>query len=472
VERYPGRATGTVTANRPSIVWITLDSVRADHTTIDGYRRETTPNLEALATDGTASSNCFAHSNATLRSSASILTGMEPSRHTVGMGSSRLPDEVQTVPERFAEVGYKTACLSRNSHLSEATGLDRGFDRFEWLSASTLLEVAGIRTTLSYLRNIRKHSAGFTLNPAKHATPFVMNEVASRWLRDLADAQPFFLYLHYNEPHRPYFPPLPYLEHYTDEITLSPAEATNLSMEVHRNCSQFIADGLPLDEDEWEALKAMYDAEIAYTDDRVGALIEEIRTIVGPDCVIVVTADHGELFGEGGMLAHRVVLHDAVLRVPLIVSGLDVDVPEERLVQHADVMMTLLARADGRTEGLQGVPLETEDREHVFAERGRVDLDAYRSRNPEFDSAGYRASPLHAVRDVSFKYLESGGEGRLHELPDEDTEVSATFPDVRESLARRLHERLEAASGSIGPERNPEFTRAMQRQLKDLGYFD
>lgn len=169
----------------PNVVWVTLDSVRRDRTTIGGHDRDTTPALERLATsaEGQAFDNCIAHSNWTLASSAATLTGTYPSHNTFGMGGEFVPDNLSTVADLFKKKGYGNACLSRNAHVSDATGINRSFDQFEWLSSSTLLEVAGPRSLGKYLINIRRHSAGFTTDTAKHATLFLMNDIAKRWLR-------------------------------------------------------------------------------------------------------------------------------------------------------------------------------------------------------------------------------------------------------------------------------------------------
>ena len=187
---------------RPNVVWITLDSVRADHTNLNGYERETTPFLRELADDdaGTAFRQCFAHSKSTHPSSGAILTGTPPTHNTVGVSGEKLPESVPSVAERFGEAGYRTACLSRNSYVSEATGLDRGFDRFQWLAYSTMHELHPV-TLLKYFANVRSHSAGLVLDTAKHASPYLMNDTAKRWLSDLeANSDPFFFYLTTTSP--------------------------------------------------------------------------------------------------------------------------------------------------------------------------------------------------------------------------------------------------------------------------------
>ena len=221
------------------------------------------------------------------------MSGLLPSRNTVGVSGDVLPEEVTTVAERFADSGYTTACLSRNSYLSSETDLDRGFQRFQWLASSTIRSV-GPRTLLKYLMNIRKHSAGLTANTAKHASPLLMNDVAKHWLHDFeSQSTPFFFYLHYNEPHRPYYPPLSYMDKYADDLEVAPKAAAERAYEIHETLDEIIAEGGRLDQSDWDVLRAMYDAEIAYTDEMVGRLVDYIDSLDLGDTIIVVTADHG-----------------------------------------------------------------------------------------------------------------------------------------------------------------------------------
>lgn len=462
-------------SDHPNLIWITLDSVRYDHTSMAGYRRDTTPNLRRIAerSDGHTFSECIAHGNWTLSSSASILTGTYPSHHTVGPDGSKLPDRLDTVAGLLSEQGYHTACLSENSHVSDATGLSRGFDRYGWLSSSTLLETAGVSSLAKYLLNIREHSAGLTLDASKHSTPFLVNDVATRWLEDLREEEPFFFYLHYNEPHRPYYPPRSYLDRYTDEIDASASEAAEISMRVHENLYEIVANGCELTEREWEALYAMYDAELAYTDAFVGKLFDHVRSLDLEETVFVVTGDHGELFGEYDLLAHKLCLHDAVVNVPLVVHGPTGEIGGgDDLVQHADLVRTFVERAGGRTDQFQGVDLRDEHREYAIAQRGPASFDSVLEHNPEFDTSRYHEDALSCLRTTEYKYQSSGERSELFALPDEETDVSDERPEFAESFDSELTEWLETEGQPVDAGDRAEFTDAMQRQLRDLGYVD
>jgi arylsulfatase A-like enzyme len=465
--------------HQPNIVWITLESTRADHTSMGDYSRSTTPNLDRIAKAGRGRSfdNCHTHGIWTLASSASILTSTVPSHHGAGMENDAIPADLDTVPELLTEQGYHTACLSPNSHLSSGTDLERGFADFAWLSRDTLLETAGPRILFRYLRNCRKHGPGLTTEAGTHGTGFIMNELAKRWLRSYAGSEePFFLYAHYGGPHHPYHPPRRFLERYGDDFDMSIDDAFELGQRHHADFHQLIADGCPLTEDEWDALHALYDAEIAHADELIGNLFDYANELDLDDTVFVVTADHGELFGEQGMLAHMVVCDDAVTHVPMVVHGFDALTEHDgETVQHADLMRTLLETADARTEGLHGIDLREETREQTLTQRGAKrtlkNLDRFQELNPDFDPTPYHAATLHALRTEEFKYQRSDERAELLELPDETHDVSEANPAVRNRLAEELDAVLETDGQPAYSEgREGEFTDAMKEQLADLGY--
>lgn len=457
----------------PNIIWITLDSVRADHTNMNGYERDTTPFLQSLAESGIGFRQCFAHSKSTHPSSGAILTGTPPTQNTVGVTGDKLPDAVPTVAERFSEAGYHTACLSRNSYVSSATGLNRGFDRFQWLASSTMHQLHPI-TLLRYFANIREHSAGWKLDTAKHASPFLMNETAKRWLSSFQNrSEPFFFYLHYNEPHRPYYPPQSYVDHYTDEIEMSAGDAAAFAMDFHYNLDEIIADGCDLTDEEWEAIFAMYDAEIAYTDHMVGNLVEYLRSTDLEDTIVVVTADHGELFGEYGLLAHSYVLDAAVTHVPLVIDGLDgLAVGPDDLVQHGDVMKTLLEHVGANTDGMVGSDLRRERPEFAISQRGPADFGTLLKYNPEFDADRFHHSTLTALRTERFVYQQSEDRTELFERPDESTDVSKQYPDVVAELDEKLQSWLEKYGQPVDEGHEGDFSISKERQLRDLGYLE
>lgn len=463
-------------SSRPNVIWVTMESTRADHTTMGGHGRDTTPNLAAIADDDTGRSfdDCFAHGIWTLSSSASILTGTHPSYHGAGMDASAVPSSVPTIPERLREAGYATACFSPNSHLSSATGLDRGFDRFEWVSSSSLTDAVDTRTLLKYACNLRRHGGGLTLDPQKHTPDYMLNDMAKRWLRGAAGGDdPLFLYVHFGGPHRPYHPPRRLASRFCEEIDTDVDAAYDQSLDVHERLFEYVAQGCPLSDDEYAALSALYDGEIAHADEFVGDLVETAQETL-ENTIVVVTADHGELFGEQGLLAHQIAVDDALCHVPLVVHGSEAlaNVAAGPL-QHADVMRTLLEIVDVPAEGIQGRDLRRDRRAFAVIQRGGDracrNLDRIAALDERFDPSRYHRAPLSAIRTGEFKLLSSEDGVELYRLPDEETDVSTAYPHVTERLKSELEDWLERTGRAAG-EVEASFSEDMESQLADLGY--
>jgi arylsulfatase A-like enzyme len=459
--------------DRPNIVWLTLDSVRQDHTTMGGYRRETTPRIQAIADqpDGVAFSSCFAHARASATSVPSLLSGTYPSRHgTYYRESTAFPEELPLAAELFREADYHTVGVSNNEYAGSLTDVDRGFDEFVLLGSTPgeILRSAGLGNVLKFVANIRRHSVGFSTDTHAHSGAYLLTEVATEAVR--RTDEPLFMYVHYNEPHRAYYPPLPYLDRYTDGLPMSGREAAEIAMDVHHNLVETVADGCDLTDEEWAALRAMYDAEIAYTDDRVGVLYDRIQAALG-ETVVVVTADHGELFGEDDMLAHKYSMHNAVLQVPMVVQGIE-GLTDEGLVQHADVVRTLLEVAGAETETVQGVDLREERREYAISQSPEDSLDPLLAHNPGFDTTRYPAEPYSVVQDGEFKYAQRPDEPRLYRLPDENENVADEYPEVAERLDEHLTGWLETEGARVGRGEDIEVDESTRERLADLGYLD
>jgi uncharacterized sulfatase len=218
----------------------------------------------------------------------------------------------------------------------------------------------------------------------------------------------------------------------------------------------------------------MYDAEIAYTDEMIGRLIDWIDERQLGDTVVIVTADHGELFGEYGLLSHKFVLHDAVIRVPLVIKGLynDLAVDADDLVQHVDVMKTLLNLAGADTDGVLGYDLRSDRREFAISQRGPSDFQKILDHNSEWDHDRFHEGLLTALRTDGWKYQKSGRESELFDLPDESMDVSSTHTELAGELDVKLDSWMEKHGQPIGESQEADFSNATKRQLRELGYID
>jgi uncharacterized sulfatase len=262
---------------------------------------------------------------------------------------------------------------------------------------------------------------------------------------------------------------------------MSTHEAGEFSMDVHHNLTERVAEGCPFSDDEWAALKALYDTEIRYTDTFVGELFDLIRRRFD-DTIVVVTADHGEHFGERGALAHRYALDDPLLHVPLVTWGLDA-VSTETPVQHSDVMRTLLELADADSSFVNGVDLRSETREFAVSQDSDVSIEPILEFNPEFDGERFFPGVDHtipertAITTDSHRYVRGvDGTRVLYRLPDEEVsdDISADEPDLVEDLDRKLETWL-ADHPYVEKDRDSSrqaLTDDTKDRLVQMGYLD
>jgi uncharacterized sulfatase len=464
-------------SDRPNIVWLTLDSIRYDRTSMGEHSRDTTPNMQRIASlpGGETFSQCITTARWSLPSVASMLTGTYQRYHGMGSRTEVLPEEIDTVAERLADRGYYTAGLSANSFFAEETGLDRGFERFEQLNAGNFARVADVRSFSKFALGIGRHSAGFDLDKRKHRPDFLVNELAKRRLESFAgEHEPFFFAAHYHGAHHPYYPPLAFQDVYTDEIGMSSTEASEIAFARTTDVYEGMAEAESFAPAEWEAIRAMYDTLVAYTDGIVGDFFDHLRSLDLDDTIVVITADHGDLLGERDLLSHKLVLHDALVRVPLVVHGFeDLLGRGDDLLQHVDIVRTLLERVGGRTNGLQGYDLRERSRDFAISQCGpgtSEGLDIIQSHDEDFDRSAFHESALTALRSTEFKYQRSDDGSELFELPDETEDVSATYPEKVAEFDEYLTEWLADHEGRSIEGTEAQFSDEVRQQLADLGY--
>lgn len=464
-------------SSKPNIVWITIDSIRQDHTSLGGYKRNTTPNLERIASSdqGEAFTSCLATGMWSLPSVASMFTCTYPAFHRTGYDTEVLPDSVDTIAERFAEQGWTTAGISVNHFFSEATGLNRGFDTFTLLNPKNALRTAGPIDTIKFLVNLRRHSGGYTLEKRKHRPDYLLQEVAKDRLAELASGDsPFLLALHYYGAHHPYYPPLSYQDTFADEIPMNPRQAANEAFDHTDDIHRGIARRNSADDRDLEAIESMYDSLVRYSDSLVGELFDYLQTLDLTDTIFVVTADHGDLLGEQGLFGHKLLLHDALVHVPFVVHGLGELVGKgDKLIQHPDVVRTLAEIAGVSTDGFQGIDIREESREFAVCQRGDggdKTLDQIEEYDPEFDRDRFFESEIVTLRTREFKYLRSGDERLLFELPDESTDVSDAYPERVEWFDEQLSAWWETHAVEDRHSVDAEFDDAAKQRLSDLGY--
>jgi choline-sulfatase len=395
---------GSISADRPNVLLISIDTLRADRLGSYGYTAARTPVLDALAAKGVLFTDATSHAPLTLPAHVAMLTARYPGAYGIrvnGMGS--VPASATTIAERFKGLGYRTGAVVASAVLARGYGLDQGFDDYDdqiVVSTSETLSTAELQ------------------RPADAVTT-----AAKGWL-DPRDANPWFLWVHYYDPHLPYAAPAKY---------------------------RAAAPDRP------------YDAEIAFTDAEIGRLlagVDRARTIV------VVTGDHGEALGEHGEPDHGFFLYDSTLRVPLIVSGPNLKprrVAEQ--VRHVDLAPTLVQLAGGQAQsgddGQSLVGLLNGE------SRREVPVSLAESWYPRYH---FGWSELKSIRVGEWKYI-AAPKPELYDLRTDKAEARNVAAE-RGAVAGRLAQDLSRIAGRF--EQRAVATEqpdpAAVQRLQALGY--
>jgi arylsulfatase A-like enzyme len=278
-------------AGAPNIILISIDSLRADHLHSYGYARATSPNLDALASEGTSFETVISPTSWTLPAHMTLLTSLPPEKHGVITNRFRLSSAIPTLPERLQRSGYATAGFVSATYLDGLFGFSRGFDEYD---DYTLLRVAGEKSR-------RAMTAHLVANRAIDWLDARAKQPAT------AARQPFFLFLHFFDVHYDYNPPPPYSRMFDRAYH---GRSTGELDEIRPGAA-------PRDVDHAVAL---YDGEIAWVDANIGRILARLRAQgLDRNTIVAVTADHGEEFLDHGQAGHFKTLYDEVVRVPLIV---------------------------------------------------------------------------------------------------------------------------------------------------------
>ncbi|MBX6342800.1 MAG: sulfatase, partial [Thermomicrobiaceae bacterium] len=390
-----------------------------------------------LAQEGVVYEQAISPAGWSLPSHASLFTGLYPSKHGAHDEHHYLAPSVPTLAEELANAGYVTVGYCGNPWVSDATGLTRGFQRYDDLRPRH----PGPRRQLD--RALRKMRAVVSGRPARRAD--LTTERAARDLARLARGdRPFFMFVHYNEPHTPR-----HLPRHAATRFLGPEYGWEDAEPLSRDVNGYIAGAVQWSPRDLDVFTRLYDAALAYDDERIGQLIETLRAAGAlDDTVVVVTADHGENLGEHALLGHKLCLYDTLLRVPLIVRYPGAFPRGERVrrqVQGVDLAPTLyalLGLADRWLDQPGGGRslLEPRDEDLAIAEQYRPNLAVLTERYPTFDPAPHDRR-LRAVRTTAWKFIwASDGRHELYDLvsdPGETRNVVDERPDVAASLARR-----------------------------------
>ncbi|MGB0953634.1 MAG: sulfatase-like hydrolase/transferase [Planctomycetota bacterium] len=325
----PARA-ASAPSDSPNVLFIVLDTTSAKHLGAYGYHRATSPRLDALAEEGVLFENAFSAAPWTLPSHCSMFTGLHPTSHGTGWLQPRLPDgmatvddvvryDIHTISEEMALRGYDTVSVAEKSWLTFNSGLSQGFEKFFDFSIAGLADNFFLNRFWARYRD----KFGSPVVPQIDKGGARVVDTAIDWLdghRSRDESRPFFMFMNLNEAHDPYQPPADYWGHFLPEgIDIAETHALTPRNNTEGQ-HQIILGDWDITDREMEIFKSLYDDEILYQDMLLGRLFDSLEELeLMEDTLIVITADHGEEFGE---LAHRVghqlALTDRLLHVPLI----------------------------------------------------------------------------------------------------------------------------------------------------------
>ncbi len=333
-----GTAPGAARPSRPHIILLTIDALSAQHMSLYGAERPTTPSLDAFARQATVFDRAYANGNFTTPGIASILTGTRPWTHR----ALQLPvwprDDTRrsSLPALLRANGYQTGYVSTNAHAGGAAQGFGGYFQFARTDRTTDLSLCtdGLSSLLRYIcaatempliarvEGLADRLRGGA--STRHYDPRLAIRPALAWLRRVDKSKPVFLWVHLFPPHSPYAAPEPWIGRFDP----SPDARDIASTEPAWN---YLMSEVPTARA--HTLEARYDESVAYVDHYAGEFLSQAQQLLGDNTVVVVTADHGESFAHGYGAHTGPGLYDEIIHVPLIIK-----LPGETTGKRSDIL--------------------------------------------------------------------------------------------------------------------------------------
>jgi uncharacterized protein (TIRG00374 family) len=422
-----------------NVLFIVIDTLRADHLPVYGYRAGKTPGLDAFARESLRFEQAYANASWTRPSFASLLTGRYASSHGVMSKASSLPDEAVTIGEAFSNGGYRTGGIVTNYNIAPFFNFAQGFDEFHYLAPNFLFGASDTSAKLSLLQIMRRvdEKARSVLGRSEPGTAYqdasVVNGEIEGFLDRQAKQHPWFLFVGYMDPHDPYY------EH--------PYNGVGYSRAAH----------VKPEPREAEKLRQLYDGEITFWDEHFAALVASLkRRGLYDDLTIVVTADHGEEFMEHGGFWHGTTLYDEQLHVPLFIKlpgGKDGGRVLSHWVESVDIMPTLLTRHNLPVPGaVQGI-------------------DLFRGKEQTFAEESHEGNVLKALRlrenGAALKLIRANA-GNPRGLAAEELYRLDRDPNEKEDLAAKGGSELKGAQSELSQVEEKAKSGALKAREVDL----
>ncbi len=440
----------------PNVLLVSMDMLRADHVSAYGYRRDTTPALDALAARGSRFAEAISTAPWTLPAHTALFTSLVDSVHGVNDGAGvALAPQVETLAEQFLGEGYATAGFYAGPYLHGAYGLGQGFETYRYCAPyADDYDAADVEAWGRDPKAQRRSHHGST-NPLVYGA-------AEEWLQAVPTNQPFFAFVHLWDAHYDFTPPAPYDTMFTDPaydgwVT---GEEFFFDQRIHAG----------MDPTDLAHLVALYDGEIRWTDAHLRKLLDELERLGRLDnTIVVVVSDHGTELFDHGSKGHRRNLYDESLRVPMVMAGPGVPVGQVHggqvsLIDVAPTVLDLCGIAGmngamGRSLGDLWRGEEWPEREAIselFADGNR--LRSVRSKSRKL--IHNLASGAHARFDLAGDPLETSSAGRT------ESEANADLQDL-EAVEDELEGLRQGSPPPIAP---GEIPAGIEGALQAHGY--
>lgn len=457
--------------NKPNIVLLTLDTLRADRLGCYGNKGQLTPNIDRLANSGIRFDQAISGGSWTQAAFPVLLTSSYAAMYGGCLG--RLAPERPSPIETLSSNGYLTGGFTTNVHLSRRTGFERGFLHFVELDPGEtdprLRQIKGGQRLLqSELTHAMLRPFGVRMRPARlYSSAAEVTDSVCQWLDQVET--PFFAWAHYMDVHWPY-----HLEGSLDHPReIAQAWQDLADMYGRANFEGRSDRDKPITAAQREHFISLYEKSLRYLDEQVGRLINRIQSSAhAENTVIILVADHGEEFLDHGRWGHwESNLFDEILRVPLIVwmpNGPHGQVIRQQ-VRLLDLMPTILDLCGCPTsDGVLGNSMAS------LLGHGESNYDGGET------ISEMRRDPWHrvAVRTESFKYIwdnKRPDQPELYDLrtdPGEKQNVRDRFPEEvnRFQSTVEAHRLRVVATEPAVAVAKPEVDEEVARRLRDLGY--
>ena len=468
---------------KPNIIWIVLDTARKDHFSFYGYERKTTPFIDEFSKDGVLFTNYISTAPWTLPSHASMFTGMYPSKHGAHFTDDSLRNilgsceplayENLTLAEILSSQGFNTGAVVSNRILSKtASQVDQGFNFYRtWESPQRQIREKFFWGLIFDYENLLSYRGRgfFRYNKCKLASE--INETALRWL-DKNSAQPFFLFLNYIEAHAEVIFHLP--ESY-DSLYGFNWDKWNKNIVTEEDIKEINIQNKSITPEQLQIQYDWLDCKMTYLDHQIGQLFKNLKKMkLYDDSMIILTSDHGDLFGEHDAFDHNYGLYNELINVPLIIKypkSMKLTGVNDKFVQTVDLMPEVLKVFDlPLPEGTQGQPISEADHS-IVSELFRCKYLTYTMDNPDRFYQNLKA----IYSPNGYKLIQSSTKDHhlynLFEDPKERNNIISKKIMIGEELDQQLISWRE----SFNPvERIQNVQRKISKELEDqlrsLGY--